>query len=159
MTTFPIKGDVEDIERNNGQTEVIVDEGGGQVSYMLDEGLIEFGTAVEDGDYVRAVLFLESLELTPESKVRAPYFLKYLSVCSGGHRVSQKVISFPSLCSLLSPRQCGLHLRSSRLKLKSWPLRSAAMPPWAMCPKPPTSTRYAVQSRSGWALLHGYVRQ
>lgn len=71
MTTFPIKGDVEDIERNNGQTEVIVDEGGGQVSYMLDEGLIEFGTAVEDGDYVRAVLFLESLELTPESKVRA----------------------------------------------------------------------------------------
>lgn len=70
MTTFPIKGDVEDIERTDGHTEVVVDEGTGQVSYMLDEGLIEFGTAVEDGDYVRAVLFLETLELTPESKVK-----------------------------------------------------------------------------------------
>ena len=27
MTIFHIKGDVEDIERNNGRTEVVVDEG------------------------------------------------------------------------------------------------------------------------------------
>lgn len=59
-----------DIERSPGKTEVVVDEEAGQVSYMLDEGLIEFGTAVEDGDFQRAVAFLETLELTPESKVR-----------------------------------------------------------------------------------------
>lgn len=106
MTTFPIKGDVEDIERNNGQTEVIVDEGGGQVSYMLDEGLIEFGTAVEDGDYVRAVLFLESLELTPESKVRASLVQNSRRILLiGRYCVSKGLCSFctlPSLCPLLS---------------------------------------------------------
>jgi len=37
-----VKGDVEDIERGNGKTEVIVDEGITTASYMLDEGLIAF---------------------------------------------------------------------------------------------------------------------
>ena len=37
-------------------------EGGGAVTaYKLDEELIEFRTAIEDGDFVRAVLFLETL--------------------------------------------------------------------------------------------------
>jgi intraflagellar transport protein 172 len=30
------------------------------MSYELDEGLIEFGTAVDDGDFDRAVAFLVS---------------------------------------------------------------------------------------------------
>ncbi len=48
---------------------MIVKEGSHQVSYQLDEGLIEFGTAVEDGDFGRAVSFLESLdEETPEAE-------------------------------------------------------------------------------------------
>ena len=38
------------------------------VSYTLDEGLIEFGTAIEDGDFGRAVVFLESLEMSPETE-------------------------------------------------------------------------------------------
>ena len=38
------------------------------VSYTLDEGLIEFGTAIDDGDYGRAVMFLESLEMSPETE-------------------------------------------------------------------------------------------
>ena len=50
---FPIKGDIEDIERANGKTEVIVDEGVNTVSYTLDESLIEFGTSLEDRDYER----------------------------------------------------------------------------------------------------------
>ena len=68
VTMFPIKGEVEDIERANGKTEVIVDEGVNTVSYTLDEGLIEFGTALEDKDYNRAISLLESLDLTPETE-------------------------------------------------------------------------------------------
>lgn len=57
VTMFPIKvfsshvtnlqGDVEDIERIDGKTEVIVDEGVNTVSYTLDESLIEFGTSLD----------------------------------------------------------------------------------------------------------------
>lgn len=42
-----------DLERAEGKTDVIVAEGVHTVSYSLDEGLIEFGTAVDDGDYDR----------------------------------------------------------------------------------------------------------
>lgn len=68
QTTFPIKGDVEDIERNHHRTEVIVDEGINTVSYALDEALIDFGSALEDQDFERAVAILEPLELTPETE-------------------------------------------------------------------------------------------
>nr|CAH8871752.1 unnamed protein product [Trichobilharzia regenti] len=69
MTTVPLKGgEIIDIIRQSGKTEVLVNEGMTSVSYALDDGLIEFGTAMEDGDFERAVLFLESLEVTPETK-------------------------------------------------------------------------------------------
>ncbi|KAL2912183.1 hypothetical protein HK105_208316 [Polyrhizophydium stewartii] len=68
VTMFPIKGEVEDIERANGKTEVIVDEGVNTVSYTLDEGLIEFGSALDDRDYDRAITMLEMLEMTPETE-------------------------------------------------------------------------------------------
>lgn len=48
-----LQGDIFDLERSNGKTEVIVTEGVNTVSYTLDEGLIEFGTAIDDGDYYR----------------------------------------------------------------------------------------------------------
>ncbi len=38
---------------------MIVNEGVSTVSYTLDEGLIEFGTAIDDGDYGRFVLGFE----------------------------------------------------------------------------------------------------
>ena len=38
-----------------GKTEVVVQEGQHQLSYELDEALIEFGTAIDDGDFNRAV--------------------------------------------------------------------------------------------------------
>lgn len=47
------QGDIVTLERSNGKTEVIVTEGVNTVSYTLDEGLIEFGTAIDDGDYNR----------------------------------------------------------------------------------------------------------
>lgn len=65
---FPIKGEIEDIERANGKTEVIVDEGVNTVSYTLDEGLIEFGAALDDKDYERAIALLETLEMTTETE-------------------------------------------------------------------------------------------
>lgn len=49
----PRQGDIVDLERAEGKTDVIVTEGVHTVSYTLDEGLIEFGTAVDDGDYDR----------------------------------------------------------------------------------------------------------
>ena len=47
------QGDIVDLERNDGKTDVVVNEGVTTVSYTLDEGLIEFGTAIDDGDFSR----------------------------------------------------------------------------------------------------------
>jgi len=68
VTVVPIKGDVEEIERVPGRTEVTVDEGVSTVSYELNEALISFGSAVEDGDLQRACAMLERLDLTPETE-------------------------------------------------------------------------------------------
>ncbi|KAM6123262.1 intraflagellar transport protein 172 homolog [Pterocles gutturalis] len=68
ITMFPLKGDIVGLERNDGKTEVIVSEGVNTVPYTLDEGLIEFGTAVDDGDYHRAAAFLETLETSAETE-------------------------------------------------------------------------------------------
>lgn len=67
-TLIPIKGDAIDIVRESGSTKVMVEESGGQVGYLLDEGLIEFGTALHDNDFGRAVLFLENLGDGPQAE-------------------------------------------------------------------------------------------
>lgn len=48
-----LQGDVVGLERSGGKTEVMVTEGVTTVAYTLDEGLIEFGTAIDDGNYTR----------------------------------------------------------------------------------------------------------
>jgi len=68
VTLHEIKGDIEDIERSNGRTCVIVDEGVNMVEYELDEALISFGSCLERGQYARAVDLLEELPLTPETE-------------------------------------------------------------------------------------------
>jgi len=68
VTVHQIKGDVEEIERAEGRTEVIVDEGISAASYLLDEALIQFGTAIDDQNYLQAVDILETLELSPEAE-------------------------------------------------------------------------------------------
>lgn len=60
------QGEVTSLERRNGRTEVLVQSGVDTVSYTLDEGLIEFGTAIDDRDYLRALNFLEGLPMTSE---------------------------------------------------------------------------------------------
>lgn len=68
VTLHEIKGDIEDIERSNGRTCVIVDEGVNMVEYELDEALISFGSCLERGQYAKAVNLLEELPLTPETE-------------------------------------------------------------------------------------------
>ena len=48
---MPIKGDVEDIERAPGRTEVIVDEGMNTVSYQLNEALFNVRAASRSHRY------------------------------------------------------------------------------------------------------------
>jgi intraflagellar transport protein 172 len=67
VSVVPIKGEVEGIERTNGKTEVIVDEGVNTVAYGLEENLIDFGTAMEDKDYDRACDMLDNITLSPET--------------------------------------------------------------------------------------------
>ncbi len=61
MINIAIKGDVTGIERSGSRTDILVQEGAFMNKYKLDEELIEFGTAVEDGDLGRACEYLESL--------------------------------------------------------------------------------------------------
>ncbi|CAG9816108.1 unnamed protein product [Phaedon cochleariae] len=67
-TLMTIKGDVIDVVRNNGKTEAICVEGNNTFNLELDEGLVEFGTALNDNDFNRAILFLESIENSSEAE-------------------------------------------------------------------------------------------
>ncbi len=51
-----LQGDVEQIERTRGRTEVVVDEGINQATYALDEALIGFGSALDTRDFAKYVL-------------------------------------------------------------------------------------------------------
>ncbi|GAX77698.1 hypothetical protein CEUSTIGMA_g5141.t1 [Chlamydomonas eustigma] len=76
VSMFPIKGELIDIERLNNRTEIIVNEGIQSVSYALDEQLIEaltliqFGAAMGEQNFERAVRVLEPLELNPETEAQ-----------------------------------------------------------------------------------------
>lgn len=59
VTTFDIKGDVEEIERAEGHTQVIVDEGIKNATYKLDEQLISFGAAIDSKSWTKAADMLE----------------------------------------------------------------------------------------------------
>ena len=67
VTIYAIKGDVEDIERKGGKTDVIVTEGGNNIAYSLDEPLIEFGFAIEARDLETAATILDGSEMTNET--------------------------------------------------------------------------------------------
>lgn len=50
------------------KTEIKTRDGASEFTYSLDEGLVEFGTAVNDNDFGRAILFLETLGDVPAAK-------------------------------------------------------------------------------------------
>jgi intraflagellar transport protein 172 len=68
VTIYNIKGDVEEIERNEGKTDVIVNDGSNMIAYTLEEPLIEFGFAIESRDLTKAMEILDPLEMTPENE-------------------------------------------------------------------------------------------
>ena len=71
---IPVKGEVEEIRRKEGKTEVIVEEAGAagnygsSQTYLLDDGLIAFSTAVDENNLNKAVKILESLEMNSETE-------------------------------------------------------------------------------------------
>jgi len=89
ITIQPIKGDIEEIERSEGRTEVVVDEGISQAVYPLDESLIDFGTAIDDDDYVRAMDILENLVITPDVEAMWKQ-LSTVALGSGDLRIAQR---------------------------------------------------------------------
>lgn len=88
-TIYQIKGDVEQIERANGRTEVIVDEGMNTASYQLDESLIAFGSAMDDMQLVRAMSILEPLELTPETEAMWSQLCQE-ALTQNDHRIAER---------------------------------------------------------------------
>ena len=69
VTYIAVRGDVINIERKSTTTSVIVQEGSANVPYQLDSELIEFGTAIDDGDLNRALDYLESLPPNHQEKI------------------------------------------------------------------------------------------
>lgn len=53
-----LKGDIQEVKKEENRTNVVINEGVNIVNYELDSGLIEFRTAVDDGDYARLDLNL-----------------------------------------------------------------------------------------------------
>lgn len=68
VTLIPIAGDVVDIVRAGGKTEVVVDQGMTQDRIQLNEGLISFAPSLAEREYERAVEILEAMTLTPEAE-------------------------------------------------------------------------------------------
>lgn len=89
VTTIPIKGDIEDIERTEGKTEVIVDEGINQALYPLDEALISFSTAIEDGEHFKAMELLDKLVLSPDVEAMWRQ-LRSASLSAGEVKIAQR---------------------------------------------------------------------
>lgn len=68
VSIIPIKGEITEIQRSDNKTDVIVTDGSSTTTYALDEGLIEFGSAVDNHDFKRAVVYLEKLGFSEETE-------------------------------------------------------------------------------------------
>ncbi len=68
VKVIPVKGEVDEIRRREGKTEVIVEEGNNTQTYLLDDGLIAFSTAVDENDLNKAVKILENLQMNTETE-------------------------------------------------------------------------------------------
>ncbi len=68
VKVIPVKGEVDEIRRREGKTEVIVEEGNNTQTYLLDDGLIGFSTAVDENDLNKAVKLLENLQMNTDTE-------------------------------------------------------------------------------------------
>ena len=91
VSVLPITGDVEQITRTAGKTEVIVDEGVRKVSIALDEPLIAFGACTDARDFVQAVAILERFEGDASANVAAMWAqLGRLCMAEGDYVVAER---------------------------------------------------------------------
>lgn len=67
-TIVNIQGNVVDVIRNKEKTQAIAIDGNNTVIFDLDDGLVEFGTAMHENDYARAIMFLETVEDDNQTK-------------------------------------------------------------------------------------------
>lgn len=86
----PIKGDIEEIQRTQGRTEVTVDEGINQATYPLDEDLISFGSAVDNLDFKKAVSILESIKTPTASSDAMWSALSKLALDSAEYIIAER---------------------------------------------------------------------
>ena len=84
-----IKGEVDEIRRREGKTEVIVEEGNQSQTYLLDDGLIAFSTAIDDNDLNKAVKILENLEMSTDTETHWKTLAK-LSIASKNLVIAQR---------------------------------------------------------------------
>ncbi|XP_068142396.1 LOW QUALITY PROTEIN: intraflagellar transport protein 172 homolog [Drosophila tropicalis] len=89
VTMQNMRGEAIEVLRENGRTMVRTQDGPSEHSYQLDEGLVEFGTAVNDSDFGRAVHFLETLGDKPAAKAMW-HNLAIISLEDGNLRVAQR---------------------------------------------------------------------
>ncbi|KAH8278227.1 hypothetical protein KR044_002922 [Drosophila immigrans] len=89
VTLQTMRGEVIEVLREQGKTVVRSQDGPSEHSYQLDEGLVEFGTAVNDNDFGRAVHFLESLGDKPAAKAMW-HNLAIIALEEGNLRVAQR---------------------------------------------------------------------
>lgn len=60
-TIVNVQGNVIDVIRNKEKTQAIAMDGNNTLIFDLDDGLVEFGTAMHENDYGRAIIFLETV--------------------------------------------------------------------------------------------------
>lgn len=75
-----IKGEITEIIRRVGKTEVLVNEGTNTQTYLLDDGLIGFNTAIDENDLNKAVSILEQLEMNSDTETHWKTLAKHAIV-------------------------------------------------------------------------------
>ena len=160
-TIVQIKGDVQDIERTHGRTEVLVDEGLNRINYALDESLINFGSAVDDHDFERYLSCLLSFHLLhlfyrPFSRSLSSLSLFHLTVVPAPCCSAVEILE---MAGLQSSETDAMWARLSALALKANDYRVAERCVllsflWCFCLAPSrTSCSWCAGARLLWAMF------
>uniref|UniRef100_A0A7S3K758 IF140/IFT172/WDR19 TPR domain-containing protein n=1 Tax=Aureoumbra lagunensis TaxID=44058 RepID=A0A7S3K758_9STRA len=106
VTLHEINGNIEDIERLEGRTEVIVAEQLSTAAYLLDEALINFSTALEKRNFFQAADILQDLELSPEAQAMWKR-LEQVALEKDDFQVAERCAA--SLCDVAKARSLHRH--------------------------------------------------